>query len=877
MQPDTTTSTQCNSSVTSTGVPTVLLLTCSVYATPVAIPNANVRKGMQSRGLNLADTCENKAKIEILIGGDVFWRIIYASHVEKLNNTVTCVPTIFEFAMQGTQSGSSGPCSANFLGSVSDVQVLWDLETLGIRNETEMSVTDRELLDQFNRDLEFKDGRYEAKLLWRIDPRELENNFNLAKRRFDELKKGVNKNEWIANAYREIIRDQETNGIIEECGRDRNEYFTPHRAVVRADKETTNVHMVFNCGSKSGQNVSLNDYLEAGPNLNPNILEVIMNFRRFKVAFHGDIEKAFLMIGMAPEDHKFLKFLWNGGSDHEDYRIMQMTRLPFGCKTSPFILSAIIKHHIAKFEAERPDSVSMLNSGLYVDDLHFGADSVREAFTLSSDVVTILRSGGFKLRKLRLSDLRALWVKNGFCERKEGIELKIQGLNWNPDKDVLSLEVKGLVDSLRGLDNTKRCVLQTAARIFDPVGLIAPFVVRIKCLLQEIWERGMDWVDDLPEDLRLKWITWCNEIRTLKEIVIPRNCLQDCGKGLAEIHIFCDASLRACGATSYTRHVDNTGKHRVSFLMSKNRVAPLKTLTLPRLELMDAVIGVRLAKFLEGVYYKIVGKFIFWIDSQIVLYWIRGNAKKWKQFMANRVAEMQEKSNPNDWFYCPSADNPADLLTRGVSVENLISSQKWWYGPNWLLQNCNYWLEKSVKQSQDVGNSEVLREQKADSVVCLVVKVEVIEELWNKISAWSRLQNVVAWCLRFVGNSRGNRVSTPYLECLELKESHDRIIHLVQKVAFSTEISVLEKGNVLSAGVQSVRSAIRQVYWILGARSSIRKIVRNCVICAPFRVEFSKQIMADLPASRVTPGRAFLRAGTDFCGPFLITPVVEEV
>ncbi|KAF8795015.1 hypothetical protein HNY73_002917 [Argiope bruennichi] len=360
----------------------------------------------------------------------------------------------------------------------------------------------------------------------------------------------------------------------------------------------------------------------------------------------------------------------------------------------------------------------MLNSGLFVDDLYFGADSVIGSFTLS-DAVTILRSGGFKLRKLRSnsSDLRALCVKNGFCENEEGIELKVLGLNWNPDKDVLSLEVKVLVDSLRGLDNTKRCVLQTAARIFDPVGLIAPFVVRIKCLLQEIWERGMNWDDDLPEDLRLKWITWCNEIRTLKEIVIPRNCLQDCGKRLAEIHIFCDASLRAYGATSYTRYVDNTGKRRVSFLMSKNSVAPLKTLTLHRLELMAAVIGVRLAKFLEGVYYKIVGKFIFWTDSQIVLYWIRGNAKRWKQFVANSVAEMHEKPNPNDWFYCPSADNPADLLTRGVSAENLISSQKWWYGPNWLLQNCNYWPEKSVKQSQDVGNSEILREKKADSVV----------------------------------------------------------------------------------------------------------------------------------------------------------------
>ncbi|KAF8769854.1 hypothetical protein HNY73_017453 [Argiope bruennichi] len=142
-----------------------VLIVDTIATTPMAIPNADVRKGMQSEGLNLADTRESKAKIEILIGGDVFWRIIDASHAVKLNNTVTCVPTTFGFALQGTQSGSRGPCSVNLIVSASNVQVLWDLETLGIREETEMIVTDRKLLDQFNRNLKFKDGRYEVKLL----------------------------------------------------------------------------------------------------------------------------------------------------------------------------------------------------------------------------------------------------------------------------------------------------------------------------------------------------------------------------------------------------------------------------------------------------------------------------------------------------------------------------------------------------------------------------------------------------------------------------------------------------------------------------------------------------------------------------------------
>ncbi|KAF8784705.1 hypothetical protein HNY73_010350 [Argiope bruennichi] len=126
-----------------------------------------------------------------------------------------------------------------------------------------------------------KNGRYEANLLWRTDPREWENNFSLAKRRFDELKKGSNKYKWITDSYRVAIGDQETNGIIEECGRDKNEYFMPHRAVIRADKGTTKVHVVLNCGSKSGQNFSLNNCLEAGLNLNPSILET-----DFKIVFY---------------------------------------------------------------------------------------------------------------------------------------------------------------------------------------------------------------------------------------------------------------------------------------------------------------------------------------------------------------------------------------------------------------------------------------------------------------------------------------------------------------------------------------------------------------------------------------------------------------
>ncbi|GBL72537.1 hypothetical protein AVEN_127813-1 [Araneus ventricosus] len=205
--------------------------------------------------------------------------------------------------------------------------------------------------------------------------------------------------------------------------------------------------------------------------------------------------------------------------------------------------------------------------------------------------------------------------------------------------------------------------------------MIAPFEVRIKCLLYEIWQRGMDWEEYLPEDLQHKWMGWCDEDGMLNEIVIPRNCLPCFGKQMTEVQVFCDSLPRAYGAVAYLRYFDITGKFRVSFFISKSRMAPLKTLTLPRFELVAVVIGFRVGEYLEGVYNKVVGEFVFWTDSLMALHWVRGNTKRWKQFMEDRVAEVQEKSNLRDWFYCPPVDNPVDLLTRDVSVENLMSSQ----------------------------------------------------------------------------------------------------------------------------------------------------------------------------------------------------------
>ncbi|KFM65109.1 hypothetical protein X975_10090, partial [Stegodyphus mimosarum] len=194
-----------------------------------------------------------------------------------------------------------------------DIRTFWELDSIGILTESEeLSMKDKQIIDQFENSLSFNNVRYQIKLLWKSIPDELNNNFQIAKRRFEILKAKLDKDIEVREEYTKIIEEQLQNGIVEvyqnkdlESG-----YYMPHRAVIRPDKETSRVRIVFDASSKGENSKSLNDLSEAGLNLNPNILDVILKFREHNIAFSADIEKAFLMINIAEEDRKYLKFFW---------------------------------------------------------------------------------------------------------------------------------------------------------------------------------------------------------------------------------------------------------------------------------------------------------------------------------------------------------------------------------------------------------------------------------------------------------------------------------------------------------------------------------------------------------------------------------------
>ncbi|GBM11937.1 hypothetical protein AVEN_209633-1 [Araneus ventricosus] len=244
---------------------------------------------------------------------------------------------------------------------------------------------------------------------------------------------------------------------------------------------------------------------------------------------------------------------------------------------------------------------------------------------------------------------------------------------------------------MKGTYLSKRSALSICRMLFDPLGMLTPFTVRMKLLLQNTWEKDMQWDEPLPPDIHETFQSWLDEVDTASQISLPRPCFLNTETEPAEIHIFSDASPKAYGCVAYFRKVTD-GTISSSFIVAKCRLAPLKKLSLARLELMGALVSARLAEYLQKTFPWITSDHIFfWSDSQITLYWIKGDPLRWMEFVRNRVREIQEKTNRHHWNYCRGKTNPAGKLTRGLSIHVLVQDDVWWHGPDWLTsQNLSF-------------------------------------------------------------------------------------------------------------------------------------------------------------------------------------------
>ncbi|XP_055928606.1 uncharacterized protein LOC129959739 [Argiope bruennichi] len=364
----------------------------------------------------------------------------------------------------------------------------------------------------------------------------------------------------------------------------------------------------------------------------------------------------------------------------------QYKSVTFGVKCSPFLLAAVIKLHLEKFESEYEEACKML-SYLYLNDLGAGTSRVSEAIKLNKEMIYILSRASMNLRRWATNSpiLNEAW-KQANVDRREtseelGVPLKILGLIWDNINDKFTIDIHQ-ISKTKDSNLSKRLILSICGMLFDPLGMITPFTVRMKLLLQNTWERELKWDEPLPPDIQETFLSWLDEVKTIPQISLSLPYFLDTETPMAEIHIFSDASPKAYGCVAYFKKVTNW-KVNSSFIVAKCRQAPLKKLSLPRLELVGALVSARLAEYLKRAFSWITSDHIFfWSDSQISLHWIKGDPLRWKEFVRNRAWEIQEKTNREQWNYCRGKTNPADKLTRGLSIRVLAQGDVWWHGPD---------------------------------------------------------------------------------------------------------------------------------------------------------------------------------------------------
>ena len=474
------------------------------------------------------------------------------------------------------------------------------------------------MYEDFEDSIAFKGNRYVVKLPWKEGRASLDSNYELSLSCMRGQIRKLRKEPDVLQEYDSVIKEQLDRGVIETVaelqGTDKGHHI-PHLAVIRREASTTKLRVVYDASAKTGEGgTSLNDCLHKGPSLNPLLFDILLRFREKRVALIGDIEKAFLNIEVDSKDRDYLRFLWleDVRDPHSRIAVYRFCCVVFGSNASPFLLNAMLRHHIAKFKDVDPEFVRKMIESFYVDDLVTGDIDTSDAYTLYEKAKRRMSSGGFQLRKWMTND-KALRdrseqaesnamqsaiatseeemyakfaVGSGSASRSR---LKVLGLPWNWEKDVIQFSFGKVLEKVLDIQATKRSLLSLLASIFDPLGIISPIIVYMKMLFQELWCENLDWDGKLEGKSKKKWDDWIEDLSKIEGISISRCIYDHPRQEVLDCYLrgFGDASNKAyCAAVYFVYHTQE-GVH-VRLLTSRSRVAPLKTLTIPWLELMSA-------------------------------------------------------------------------------------------------------------------------------------------------------------------------------------------------------------------------------------------------------------------------------------------------
>ena len=710
-------------------------------------------------------------------------------------------------------------------------------------------------------------------------------------------------------AYETYLADMESRGYIErvypETEKDAPRYYLPHRGLIQKSK----LRVVFDGGAHAAGSPAINRLVDEGPNLLQNLVMILLRFRCFEEPMQNDLKAAFLQISVHPDDRIYMRFLWKDGI------VYQFRRVLFGLSCSPYLLNSSLRFLLSQFETTFPQTVKILKKSIYVDDIVCCVDkAVADSF--QTETTEIFNSVGIELKE---------WCAGITRNPDPPYISSVLGIRWDRQADSLSVNL----DHLKPISGaiTRRKLLKAVSTPFDPLGVLNYWTVKGRSLLQESWKEKGTWDEPLSTNLQKKCHSWIESAPSIKAH-IPRQVMNQ-NKENIELHLCCDASETAYAACIYVVNRPISSM----LLISRFRCAPVKKkLSIPRLELLAALIGTRLLKFVrESDDIFLSAKTYCWTDSEAVRFWLKAGPYSLKLFESNRVKEILDSTLAADWNRIHTSENPADLATRGS--ESKEGESLWWHGPPFLLQEPEHWprqpecqepINPPIKEGFRV--STVVTEEnnakpsipylpfhvrsradKAFRILALVLKSVQCFKAKKKLKH-AKIGNVPQVNLTRLDHQRARDfvVRVGQLQDFEedfsrLKTGHQvlrssRLAHL--HPSYDTQRNLImvhprvNEGNplpllstnfpffkwivqdrhirILHGGPQATMAELCRSYHVLKGLQSVKKALRiTCYNCRRTKgIPFRSKESA-LPNFRINPCRPFSHTGVDFLGPLL--------
>lgn len=876
--------------------------------------------------LVFADPYLNRAfKLDMILGLDVFATILMNGVLRTNDLEIIAQETQLGWIVSGVlerkPNTSYEPVSlVATINELSDaMQIFWRMEEMP--EEELLTAEEEHCLKHYNENTtKNNEGRYVVAMPFTEDIEQLGNSRRNALAQQFHLERKFNRYPELRQQYSEFMNEYINMGHMVECSNSdiENGYYLPHHAVFK-ESTTTKLRVVFDGSRKTSSGLSLNDCMMVGPKVQDDLFNIMMRFRLNEIAFTADIAKMYRQIMIQENQQDFQRILWreHTGQNMKEYRLTTVT---YGTSAAPFLAVQTLMDIAKNAEENFPEASQIIRRDFYMDDLMGSAANLEQATKLQTDISNILAKAGLQLRKWSSNNRE--FLETIPIEQREGAQtdgeasISTLGLRWFNFSDQFGFKMNNFKDE-KVL--TKRTILSEITKMYDPLGLLAPFNILCKILMQKLWIADLSWDDAVPIEIVREWESYKTEIPLLLKHRINRWMGYAPGVRV-ELHGFSDASEKAYGAVIYAK-ITNKNKICCNIITSKTRVAPISKQSLPRLELAAALLLAKLMKSVETALQIPIAEKRYYSDSKITLAWIHGPPRKWETFVGNRVAKIQQLSKYENWRYVNTKENPADIASRGMIPQLLITSDLWWHGPQWLI-------DSNSQEFKEIDNEPDFETTMGARKTFVAMNLVHDEEIIKRFSSLNRAVRTIAYCKRFGKKEATDDNLKTVLTVEELDNARLSLIKLCQKVHFEGEMDQIKKngqvnknsklktlfpfmdGNeilrvggrlnnsefsedlkhpvilpykshftklvidaahkrTLHGGNQLTTMQIRHNYWIIGCKRAVKHHINQCVKCHRFRATSATQLMGSLPADRTKAMvKPFTHTGTDFCGPF---------